>query len=59
MISDVESKIVILLSEMSSNKICEAFLRKLADDDDLVRLYDNVIRNKLDLCIKNQNIFSA
>lgn len=59
MIADVESKIVILLSEMSSNKICEAFLRKLADDDDLVRLYDNVIRNKLDLCIRNQNIFSA
>lgn len=48
----VESKVVILLSEISSNKICDAFLRKLAEQDDFSRLYENVIRLSIEETLK-------
>ena len=48
LLQEVESKLVILLSELASNKICDSFLRTLAQNDDYVRLYDSIIRPSLE-----------
>ena len=49
---DVESKIIILLAEMSSSKICDSFLRKLAEADDFIRLHNNIITGLIDEALK-------
>jgi uncharacterized protein YpuA (DUF1002 family) len=48
LLQEVESKLVILLCELASNKICDSFLRTLAQNDDYVRLYDSIIRPSLE-----------
>lgn len=40
---DVQSKLVILLSEMSVNRICNDFMKKVVDGDILKAIFDNII----------------
>lgn len=43
LVSDVEAKLVILLSEISNCRICEGFMKKVAEDDDYARIHVNII----------------
>jgi hypothetical protein len=52
----VESKVVILIAEMAGSKICEGFLRKMSEQDDLVKLYENIIRAMIDEISKTPKI---
>ena len=47
LVNIIESKVVILLSEMSNNKVNESFLRKLNEADDLMRIFEHSIKPML------------
>lgn len=49
---EIQSKVVILIAEMASNKICESFLSKLNADDYYPMIYKNIITLSIDECIK-------
>lgn len=49
---EVQSKVVILLAEMASNKICDSFLSKLNTDDYYSKIYNNIITLSIDECHK-------
>jgi len=49
---EVQSKVVILLAEMASNKICDSFLSKLNKDDYYTKIYNNIITLSIDECHK-------
>ena len=53
---EFDSKLIILISEISYNKICDSFLRNLAQNDDYVRLYEQIIRHFLDDAAKLPNV---
>ena len=42
--SAIESRVIILLSEMANNKVNESFLRKLSEGDDHLKLQENIIK---------------
>ena len=37
-----------MLSELAANKICDSFLRSLAQNDDYVRIFDSIVRPSLE-----------
>jgi hypothetical protein len=47
---NLESKMVILLSELSAHKIGDAFLRKMAEGKDHERFYNGIVKNLLSDC---------
>lgn len=48
----VDSKVIILLSEMSNSKIGEGMMRKLAENDDYWRLYEGTVKNCIDEAVR-------
>jgi ABC-type arginine transport system ATPase subunit len=47
LVNIIESKVVILLSEMSNNKVSESFMRKVNEADDLMKVFEHSIKPML------------
>jgi len=45
---DLQSKVIILLSEMANNRLNEGFFRKLADGDEYARLFDLIVKQMIE-----------
>lgn len=53
---DVQSKVIIFLSTISNNKICDAFLRTLAEGDVYTKIYSNAVGIMLDEVLRGPTI---
>lgn len=53
---EVEAKLVVLLSEMSANRVGDEFLKKFGENDGFVKVYDNIVRAMIEEATKGAEI---